>query len=147
MPAYTGGMNRHFAQIIPVLLLLAACAGTEKPMPATQAVVTGTATYRERLMLPPEAELTATLEDVSLADAPSVTLGEVRMKTDHAPPYAFSIPYDPAKIQAQNVYAVRVQITLDGKLLMVSDTHTPVLTRGAPDRAELMLKMLPPSQP
>jgi putative lipoprotein len=139
--------NRHNALSLPVLVLLAACTGKEKTMPESQAVVTGSATYRERLMLPPDAELTATLEDVSLADAPSVTLGEVRMKTDHAPPYAFSIPYDPTKIEAQNVYAVRVQITLDGKLLMVSDTHTPVLTRGATDRAELLLRMLPPSQP
>ena len=138
---------RHTLSLSVLLLLLAACAGAEKPMPESRAVITGSATYRERLMLPPDAELTATLEDVSLADAPSVTLGEVRMKTDHAPPYAFSIPYDPAKIEAQNLYAVRVQITLDGKLLMVSDTHTPVLTRGAPDSAELVLKMLPPSQP
>lgn len=144
MLAYTDGMNRHIALFIPVVLL-AACAGSQKPLSASKAMVTGSATYRERLMLPPDAELTATLEDVSLADAPSVTLGEVRMKTDHAPPYAFSIPYDPARIKAQNVYAVRVQIRRDGKLLMVSDTHTPVLTGGAPDRAELILKVLPPA--
>ncbi|MFY8207426.1 MAG: YbaY family lipoprotein [Arenimonas sp.] len=144
-------MNRMPIKILclPVLLMLAACTGKEKAMPEApaQAHVTGSATYRERMMLPPQAELTATLEDVSLADAPSVTLGEVRMQTDHAPPYAFKIPYDPARIQPQNVYAVRVRIMLDGKLLMISDTHTPVLTRGSPDSAELVLKMVSASQP
>ena len=67
-------MNRMPIKILclPVLLMLAACAGTEKAMPEShaQAHVTGSATYRERMMLPPQAELTATLEDVSLADAP-----------------------------------------------------------------------------
>jgi hypothetical protein len=30
---------------------------------------------------------------------------------------------------------------------MISDTHTPVLTRDSPDTAELLLKMVSASQP
>lgn len=33
--------------------------------------ITGTVAYRERIALPPNAVVTVTLEDVSLADAPS----------------------------------------------------------------------------
>jgi hypothetical protein len=39
------------------------------------ATLTGTATYRERLLLPKDAVFEATLEDVSRADAPSTVLG------------------------------------------------------------------------
>lgn len=44
----------------------------------TQAAVTGTATYRERIALPPGAVLEVTLEDVSRAGAPAEAIGSVR---------------------------------------------------------------------
>ena len=41
--------------------------------------VSGTATYRERMALPPDAVLEVKLQDVSLADAPAVELGSARI--------------------------------------------------------------------
>lgn len=43
------------------------------------AQVKGTATYRERIALTPDAVFEAMLEDVSRADAPAVVIGSVRI--------------------------------------------------------------------
>lgn len=62
--------------------------------------VQGTATYRERLTLPPAAVFEATLEDISRADAPSETIASTRLASPGNPPIKFTIAYDPAKIAA-----------------------------------------------
>ena len=111
------------------------------------AYVEVSANYRVRMLLPPDAELTATLEDVSLADAPARRLGETRIKTDSAPPYRVRIAYDPKAIDDRYRYAVRVQIRHQDRLLMTSDTYTPVLTQGHGNNAELQLISVPASRP
>src|SRR5690606_20929849 len=72
-------------------LLLAACAGA--PV-TTDSVVTGTAMYRERMMLPEGSMFEARLIDVSRADAAAEVLGEVRFAAPAGPPIRFSIAYD-----------------------------------------------------
>jgi uncharacterized lipoprotein YbaY/heat shock protein HslJ/uncharacterized lipoprotein NlpE involved in copper resistance len=101
--------------------------------------VTGTATYRERIVLTPGAVFEAVLEDVSRADAAAVELGRVTRPDPGNPPFAFDIPYDPASIDPVHTYAVRARVTGPNGLMFVSDTMTPVLTRGAPDRAEIIM--------
>lgn len=95
--------------------------------------VTGTATYSERMALPPGAVFEAVLEDVSITDSPSsAELGRAAIADPGAPPFAFEIDYDPARIAPDRRYAVRTQISLDGEVLFASDTMSPVLTGGAP---------------
>ncbi len=102
----------------------------------TTALVQGSATYRERITLPASAVVVVQLQDVSRADAPATVVSEVTLKPEgKAPPYAFEIPYDPAKIVATNRYAVSVRI-LDGtKLLFLNTTMSPVVTMGASSNA------------
>lgn len=101
--------------------------------------VTGTALYRERIAMPPGVVFEARLEDVSRADAPSVTIGTFRIEDAGNPPYAFSIDYDPAEIDDRFTYAVRAELRLDGQLLFTTDTMVPVLTRGAPSDVEIVM--------
>jgi uncharacterized lipoprotein YbaY len=104
--------------------------------------VTGTATYRERIAMLPGTRFEAVLEDVSRPDEPAKAVG--RYETDDAgnPPFGFAIEYDPAEIDPARTYSVRARLTgPDGRLLFVTDMIVPVLTRGAPDRVELLLKM------
>ena len=79
--------------------------GRSQPLPgrpaAAQAHVTGTASYRERIALPPGAVFEAVLEDVSLADAPAVELGRATIADPGSPPFAFDIAYDPAAIRPE----------------------------------------------
>lgn len=115
--------------------LFAALAG------ATSAdVLEGTATYRERMLLPPGATFEAVLEDISRADAPAVALGRVTRTDPGAPPFGFAIDYDPDAIDPRLTYAVRAQVHgPDGRLMFTTDTVAPVLTRDAPDSVDLMM--------
>lgn len=120
-----------------VVMALAACATT----PADQAEVTGTAAYRERILLPPGHVLTVRLEDVSLADAPARVLAEqVTPLERHGPPYAFTLSYDPAAIRDNHSYAVRAEIRdPEGRLRFTTDTRHSVITHGAPMSVDIMM--------
>lgn len=89
-------------------------------------------TYRERMMLPAGSTLRVVLQDVSKADAPAVEIAAESKSLEGGPPFNVELRYDAAKIENRNTYAVRATIEHDGKVLFTSDTHTPVLTRGAP---------------
>ncbi|MBC6983082.1 YbaY family lipoprotein [Caulobacter sp. 17J80-11] len=122
--------------------LLAACASPEKPAPATASAVTGTVTYRERILLPPTSTLTVRLEDVSLADAPAKTLAEqTRVIGPTAPPYSFRLKYEPGWIEPNHTYAVRAEIhDPEGALRFTTTTRHAVLTQGAPSDVEIVLQ-------
>jgi uncharacterized lipoprotein YbaY len=105
-------------------------SGTEKgepPVTADEAVaapagapsIQGTATYRERMALPPEAVLEATLEDVSRADAPAAVIARTRLSSPGNPPFRFEIAYEPSVIQANHSYVVRVRFLIGERLLRV----------------------------
>lgn len=120
-----------------IVLFLAPIAGCTAN-PAT--VVEGSATYRERIALPPDAEFEAVLQDVSRADAPAMELGRATIPNAPMPPIRFTIPYDAAAIVPSHSYAVRAVIRVDGKLWFTSDTHHPVLTRGAGNTVDIVMK-------
>src|SRR6266700_1022932 len=92
------------------------------------AQVLGTATYRERIALPPEAMFEATLEDVSRADAKAEVIAKARIERPENPPFAFEILYDASKIDPKRRYAVRARILAGNKVLFTTDPHYPVLT-------------------
>jgi len=103
--------------------------------------VTGTLTYRERIALPAAAKIVVKLVDVSRADAPAIVLGEQTIAANgRQVPFAFSIPYDAAGIEANHVYAVQARIEVDGALRFITDQSYPVITRDSPTHVELVLK-------
>ena len=127
-----------------LLVWLAACSATSA-VPAgggaSVAKVTGTVTYRERIALPPTAVIKVQLVDVSRADAPAIVLGEqVTHAAGKQVPFAFEIPFDPARIEASHSYAVQARIEQDGKLRFISDRHYAVITRGAPTHVDIVLR-------
>ena len=140
-------MTRPYRMLGATLSLigwLAACS-TTSAVPAgggtSVARVTGTVTYRERIALPPTAVIKVQLVDVSRADAPAIVLGEqVTQAAGRQVPFAFEIPFDPARIEASHTYAVQARIEQDGKLRFISDRHYAVITRGAPSRVDMVLR-------
>jgi putative lipoprotein len=110
------------------------------PTENTAGVVTGVATYRERMAMPKDAVLEATLSDVSKMDAPAETIGTATMENPGNPPYHFSITYDPRRIVENHAYAVRVTIKIGGHLAFASDTSYPVITRGNGKDVNILLK-------
>lgn len=115
--------------------------------PATSRV-TGTVTYLQRSALPPTATVRVQLADVSRADAPAVVLAEQRIDAQgRQVPFAFELPYDPAKIDARMSYAVQARIEDGGRLLFINDTRYAVITRGAPMHVEMVLRPVGGARP
>ena len=130
-------------QLLMALMLSTALIGcaTSSVSPVS-ATVSGEASYRERIAVPPGTRFEAVLEDTSLADAHSVRIGESVIENAGQPPYRFSIVYDPTQIIANHTYVVRVTLRHDGRLLFTSDTHTPVITSGNPNDVRIVMKMV-----
>ena len=131
---------RNAPLILPAALVLAACAATPAMTTGTT-VVNVTATYRERIMLPPGHVLTVRVEDVSLADAPAKVLAETSEPLTGAPPYRVTLGFPTSQIDPRHTYAARAEIRdAAGALVFVTDTHHAILTNGAPASAEIVLK-------
>ena len=131
---------RNAPLILPAALVLAACAATPDMTTGTT-VVNVTATYRERIMLPPGHVLTVRVEDVSLADAPAKVLAETSESLTGAPPYRVTLGLPTSQIDPRHTYAARAEIRdAAGALVFVTDTRHAILTNGAPASAEIVLK-------
>jgi putative lipoprotein len=139
------GLPKTGARLIIAAALLAAMAG-----PALAQSIHGTATYRERIALPPTAVFEATLEDVSRVDAPADVIARVRVTPAGNPPIRFEIPVDLARIRPDRRYLVRARIVDGDRLMFTSDVSYPVLTQGYGTTVALMLRRAgtgPPGSP
>ncbi len=137
-PAVTLLLGGLLALAIPLAAIASPGDTTESALPAIE----GSASYRERIALPPQAVLEATLEDVSLADAPAREIGRTRLPRPAGPPFRFRIPYDPAKVEAGHIYNVRVRILVDDALWFISDHAHRVLARAGDQHVDIPLKMM-----
>ena len=129
--------------------LLACSSGvSDDPVAAVEdasndtAQVTGTLMYRERMALRPGSVAEVWLLDTSLADAPAIEIAYQRIEDPGNPPIPFVLDYDPQEIREGMQYGVRATIRQADQLLFTSDTHYPVLTRGAGNTAEVLLIMV-----
>jgi putative lipoprotein len=119
---------------------LMACAAPSQTGAAATASITGSASYRERIALPPAAVFEATLEDVSRADAPADVIARTRLAPAGQPPFRFTIPYDPARVQPGRRYVVRGRVTLDDALMFTTDTAYPVLGADGAKSVDMLLR-------
>jgi putative lipoprotein len=121
------------------IMALAAGAALAGMAAAQPAAIRGTASYRERMALPPGAVLVVELIDISRANAPAERLAEARIPIQGQIPLAFTLAYDPARILPHHSYAVRGVIEIEGRAALRTDTIHPVLTRGAGEAVALRL--------
>lgn len=89
--------------------------------------IEGTATYRERIALPPNAIFEAALEDVTRT---TQVIGQARIDQPGSPPFHFTIEYDPTQIRPDHLYSVQARITVNGSSLFTTDQRYQVLTQG-----------------
>jgi len=94
--------------------------------------------------VPPGATVTVQLLDVSRADAPSVTVAEQVIEAPHGGALTFELPYDPEAIDPRASYTVSARVIHGDELVLVTDTHNPVLSRGASDRLDVRLAPVSP---
>lgn len=134
-----GSKIRNNIGIIAVCtMLLAACsdrAGTmadsgQDPDNSLMRVITGEVWYRERLALPPGAEVIVTLEDQSRADAPAIVITDYTHVVDGPGPFPFRLVYDPSVIDDRMTYGLRARIEEDGELIFSSTEHIDPFVGG-----------------
>lgn len=118
--------------------LFVALAGCRTAGP--RAVVRGTATYRERIALPPDAVFEATLEDVPRADAPAEVIGRTRIEAPGQVPISFEIAFDSARVEPSHRYRVRARITAGDQLMFTTDQAAPVITGGNPMTVSVLMR-------
>lgn len=97
---------------------------------ASAGTLQGTATYRERIALQPDAVFEAELQDISRADAPATVLGRSKLVPAGQPPFRFEIAYDDAAVQPGHRYTIRATIKHQDRLLFTTDRAYPVLDGG-----------------
>ena len=120
-------------------LVLAASTAIAGVSMAKAGTVEGSVTYLQRIAVPPGAKLLVELRDVSLADAPSKLVAAEDYELS-AVPTDYSLRFADSDIIYNHSYSVSARVTLDGKLLFITDTSYPVLTRGAGETADMIVK-------
>jgi putative lipoprotein len=127
--------------VVPALIasLLALPFSSAGALGAT-AHVTGSVSIRERIALPPGYVLRVELRDISRQDAPSEEISSVELRPRHQPPIRYSLRFDRRRINPASLYSVSARILIDRRLAFISDQINPVLTRGRPDSADIMLR-------
>jgi putative lipoprotein len=96
--------------------------------------------YRERIALPPEAELTVTLSDVSRMDVPETVIGSVVTSLSGSPPYRVQLTYNPDLILERRRYNVRARITLEEQLLFISTQAIDPFQTSDEEQIEIIVK-------
>ena len=137
-----------------VLMAAAACHREPGPSNATLEVtsgrdpnssVSGTVAYRERLALTPDATLVVELRDVSYADGPAALIARQTISGPGQVPIKFKVEYNREDIDSRNRYAITAKIIeSDGRLAFINDTAYEVITRGNPDKVDMLLVLVQP---
>lgn len=145
----------HMLSGLAVAIALTACAkkGADIPTPApnpnapaaasqaaiAQPNVSGTVWIRQKVALPPDAVLTVTVSDASMADAPSKVIAQQAVRTEgKQSPFSFVLPFNPADVQPNARILLSAAIAINDRIVFITDTVKPIINQGG-TKAELTL--------
>lgn len=129
--------------VLGLAALLGACSSMNSTPHAT---LDGEVFYLQRIALPPTATLEVSLQDISLADAPAVTLAKQSGQIKGQVPLPFHLSYDPAQVKPGHTYAVSARIEDDGQLLFITTERNSVdLNDKTPQPLRLRVDQVPAS--
>lgn len=142
-------LSRRSTVALAIAALLAACQAppAQTPTPAqpanvqietttapsrpASAVLHGTATYRERIKMPPGADVLVELVDLQAREA---VIAKTRLEDVAGPPYRFALSYDPSRLRAGGLYQVQAElIGPDGERWMQGTTAVTPPVRAPVD--------------
>ena len=130
--------------LLALLLVLPASVALAAP----KGELVGTATYRERIALPPNAMFEATLEDASNSGAPPVEIAHVRKTRLGQVPIEFSIRYDARRVNRGGRYNVRATISEAGRVRWNGVTSARIRGNGHEARVSILMhRMREPYNP
>lgn len=125
--------------VLVAILAVLAALGVPAARGDDPATLTGTVALADAGVLPADAVLTVTLEDVARADAPAVTLAQTTIDlTGQQPPIAFALNYFRGAIAAHGSYAVRARVS-SGERLLFTTTERHQVDPADPAPVHLLL--------
>jgi uncharacterized lipoprotein YbaY len=108
---------------------------------AFQSAVLGTVEAAQEAQLPEGAVAMVSLDDVSRADAPAVTINRVELSGMAGFPFPFAVTYNPAQIDPRMDYAITVRINdSEGSLAFINTQAYIVITKDHPSVVEVMVE-------
>jgi len=110
-------------------------------LPAGIRTVTGTVMFRERIALPPGAVVTVRFNDVTRVEAPALVLAATAIPVEGQVPVPFSLSIDAADVAENALIGVWARLRSEVGTWQ-SDAAYPVLTRGAGDTAEVLVRRM-----
>jgi len=123
---------------VPTATLSPQAAGDQSTI--RQPNVSGSIYIHQKVALPPNAVLTVTLSDASLANAPSKVISQRVVKTNgKQAPFKFTLPFNPADIQPNARILLSAAITIDGRMTLITDTVKQVINNGGGYNQDLVL--------
>ena len=137
-----------------VFLLVSACQNQLDPansvleLPSGKepnASVSGTVTYRERISLSPGAKLVVEIRDVSYQDAAAPLIARQTISAPGQVPIEYRVGYNRDDVDSRSIYSVSAKIVeSDGRLAFINDTAHEVITRGNPNKVDMVLVLVQP---
>ncbi len=94
--------------------------------------VSGTVSYRERLILPADSVIVVRLEDVTRGQSYPDVVSEQRIVPNSMAVTSFSLPYQYGSINPNATYVVNAWIEQGGRVLFRNNKVYQVLTKTAP---------------
>ena len=101
--------------------------------------IEGSVWYRERMLLPADAEIKVILEDVSRMDVAADVIATTLLGDENGPPWDFSLQYDSARLHEKGRYGLRVRIEVEGKLMFINTSHVPAFDRDPGTSLNIMV--------
>lgn len=94
--------------------------------------VSGTVSYRERLILPADSQVVVRLEDITRGQSYPQVVSEQRIVPNSAGVTRFALPYNPNDINPNANYVVTAWVEQGGRVLFRNAKIYSVLTKTAP---------------
>ena len=139
MRHHSSCMQRVVSWMAVIMFLTGCIAGVNEPKETNMGTIEGTVWYRERLLLPPGAEVSITLEDIARMDVKSELIAETRFIPKGEPPWEFTLEYDSIKIHEKGRYALRARIQENNKLMFISTEHIPAFDRDSDGPVKILV--------
>ena len=113
--------------------LLSSCSHLDTSPPGADRVLTGTVTSRAVVELPPNAEVTVRIVDLSLGVSRPDVLAEQTISGPTTMPVPFRIEYRADDAQLMRSVAVEARISIDGRLRYITKTAHPLTLSNVND--------------
>lgn len=139
MHAFINQFPKRIAWLLVVGLCMGCTPHTQNPGTTALQKIEGSVWYRERMLLPPSAEVYVALENVARMDVAADVIASTRFTPRGGPPWDFALTYDSARMDDKGRYALRARIEVNARLMFINTQHVPAFDRAPGTPVKIMV--------